>query len=257
MLLWPPNLGDARTMNSHFRSLTFLFGMAPLGLGCSGSKGDDGDDSTDDTGETGTTSASGDGTATAGTSSTTDAGSSTTTDDGSTDDGDPTGGTGDLCEDYAAAYVNCYGSNYGNYSLEWCLNAQAYIQEYYSAECLAAWEAAIACHTAADCFYSYTQCEAEYLAQQQACVYEGVYNGCDMIGQMVGGCISPAAGEDAKIECDQTYANLYAMHGGWCGDAFMQMMVCISSLDCLALSDKQYVFDNCGPEIQAKNQACQ
>jgi hypothetical protein len=245
-------------MNSHARSLMFLFGMAPLGLGCSGSKGDGEDDGTDDTGETG----SGDGSTTDGgssaTGSTTSGGS---TDDGSmTDDGGTTGGsTGDLCEDYAAAYANCYDPNYAYYSLEWCQSQRAFYQEYGSPACLSAWEASIACRSAAECYYEpYYQCQTEYQAQIQACYYDGgLYNGCDLIGQMVGGCISPNAGEDAAAECDQTYDNLYAQHGGWCGDAFLQMMVCISQLDCQALSDKQYVFDNCGAEIQIKNQACQ
>jgi hypothetical protein len=231
----------------------FLFGMAPLGLGCSGSKGDGEDDGTDDTGETGSTGDSGDGSTTAG--GTTAGGSSTTTDD---DGGSTTGGTGDLCEDYAAHYANCYGAYYANYPLEWCQYAQAYYQEYSSPECVAAWEATIVCRTSAACYSSYDQCYAEFQAQLQACDYGGVYyNGCDLIGQMVGGCISPNAGEDAAAECDQTYDNLYAQHGAWCGDAFLQMMVCISGLECQALSDKQYVYDNCGPEIQAKNQACQ
>jgi hypothetical protein len=237
---------DTRGMNSHFRSLTFLFGMAPLGLGCNSSKGDDGgDDSTDDTGETGSTSASGDG---------------SMSDDGSmTDDGgSTTGSTGDLCEDYAGAYANCYEPDYSYYALQWCEDMRAFYTEYGSPACLAAWEANMECRIAADCYYSYNQCEAEYLAQIQACYYDGgLYNGCDLIGQMVGECVSPGAGEDAKIECDQTYENLYAMHGGWCGDAFLQMMVCISQLECQALSDKQYVYDNCGLEIQTKNQACQ
>jgi hypothetical protein len=74
---------------------------------------------------------------------------------------------------------------------------------------------------------------------------------------MVGGCISPKAGEDAALECDETYDNLYAQHGGWCADAFLQMMVCISQLECQALSDKQYVYANCESEILTKNQACQ
>jgi hypothetical protein len=249
-------------VNPHLRSLTFLLGMAPLGIGCGGSKGDGGDDSTDDTGETGSTGASGDGSSTdagSSSSSSSDAGSSSTDDGGSsTDDGGTTGGTGDLCENYAAAYANCYDPNYAYYSLEWCEYAHAFYQEYSSPACLAAWEAQIECRSQAECFYNYTECEAEMLAHVQACYYDGgVYNGCDLIGQMVGECVSPAAGEDAAIDCDQTYDNLYNMHGGGCGDAFLQMMVCISKLDCQALSDKQYVFDNCGPEIQAKNQACQ
>lgn len=230
----------------------FLFGMAPLGLGCAGSKADD-DDGTDDTGETGSTGVSGDGSMSDGDGSTTDPGGSTTDDGGST-----TGGTGDLCEDYAAAYANCYDPYYADYPLEWCQYAQAYYTEYSSPACLAAWEATIECRTAADCFSGYDECYAEFQAQIQVCYYGGgLYNGCDLIGQMVGGCISPNAGEDAALECDQTYDNLYNQHGGWCGDAFLQMMVCISQLDCQALSDKQYVFDNCGSEIQAKNQACQ
>jgi hypothetical protein len=245
-------------MNSHARSLMFLFGMAPLGLGCSASKGDGEDDGTDDTGETGSTGASGDG-------STADAGGSTTDDGGSTadagstdDDGSTDGGTGVLCEDYAAAYADCYDPGYADYMLEWCEYAQAYYQQYSSPACLAAWEANIACRSETICSYNYYECQAESLAQIQACYYDGgLYNGCDMIGQMVGGCISPNAGEDATLECEQTYDNLYAQHGGWCGDAFLQMMVCISKLDCQALSDKQYVFDNCEPEIVAKNQACQ
>jgi hypothetical protein len=237
----------------------FLFGMAPLGLGCNGSKGDGEDAGTDDTGETGSTTASGDGSTTAGGGSTAGgtsaSGGSTTTDD---DGGSTTGGTGDLCEDYAAAYANCYDPYYADGPLEWCQYAQAYYQEYSSPACLAAWEARIECMTTAVCYSSYDECYAEFQAQIEACYYDGgIYNGCDMIGQLVGGCISPNAGEDAAAECDQTYDNHYAQHGAWCADSFMQMMVCISQLECQALSDKQYVYDNCGPEIQTKNQACQ
>jgi hypothetical protein len=265
-LLSPLEPGDTRSrgigMNSHARSLMFLFGMAPLGLGCSSSKADgDDDDRPDDTGETGSTGASGDGSTTDAGGSTADAGGSTTDDGGMTDDGGSTdGGTGDLCEDYAAAYANCYDPDQAYYSLEWCEESLAFYQEYGSPACFAAWQASVACRTAAECFdnYQYYQCEAEFLAQIQACYYDdGVYNGCDLIDQMVGGCISPGAGQDAEIECDQTYDSLYNQHGGGCGDAFLQMMVCISKLDCEALSNKQYVYDNCEPEIVAKNQACQ
>jgi hypothetical protein len=247
-------------MHSRTRNLMFLLGMAPLSVGCNGGKSD-GEDGTDTgTGETGSTDASGDGSTVSGS---TDAGSdsadagtgaTTTTDDGGSDDGGST--TSDLCEAYGAHYVECYGPYYyENYAQQWCEYAQDWYQQY-GPECLLAWEATIECRTAAECYNQYDACVAEQWAQYQACYYD-VYNGCDMLGQMVGGCISPGAGEDAEAECDETYANLYYAHGDYCGDAFLQMMVCISQLECQALSDKEYVFQNCGPEIQAKNIACQ
>lgn len=232
-------------MHFRMRNLMFLLGMSPLCVGCSGGKGDDEDDGTD-TGETGSTSASGDGS----TIGSTDEGDSTT------DDGDST--TGDLCGDYAATYADCYDPYYAQYVLEWCEYAHGIYQQYGSPACLSAWEATMECRSQADCFLAYYACEAVFLAQIQACYYDdGLYNGCDLMGHLVTECVSPTSGQKAEDECDQLYDELYFAHGSGCGDAFLEMMVCISQLECLALSDKDYVWAHCGDEIHAKNFACQ
>ena len=232
----------------------FLLGMAPLGLGCGDGKAEDDDDGTGtDTGETGSTGPTGTGTTVGGTATTT-TGSPTDDDGGTTTDGD-----GELCDDYADAYADCYGSYYGNYVLESCEYTRGYILQYYSAECLSAWEATIACMTAADCNQRYEQCQIEFIAQNQACsyYYSAAYYTCYLIGEFVGGCVNPNISDDAMLDCVQTHENLYNMYGGVCGDAFVSMMACISQLDCLALSDKAYVYASCGPQIDAKNAACQ
>lgn len=229
----------------------FLLGMAPLGLGCGDGKAEDDDGTGTDTGETGSTGPTGTGTTAGGTATTV----TTTT----TDEGDPTDGPGELCEDYVAAYENCYGGYYPTeYMLESCEYALGYIEQYYPAECLSAWEARIACMTTADCGLRYEQCQVEFTAEAQACSdYDNAYYTCYLIGEFVGGCTNPNVSESAMLDCLQTHENLYNMYGGACGDAFVSMMACISQLDCLALSDKAYVYASCGPQIDAKNAACQ
>lgn len=221
-------------MDFRTRNLGFLFGLAPMGIGCGdrtivGDHLDTGTDSSSD----GTDSSS-DGT-------------------DSSSDGGP---SEDICLAYAENY-SCHEPEDFDYVLEFCHQKQAFYSEYSTPECYASWMTSTVCFAEAECGEWFYECAWAIEAQIQACYYDdGVYNGCALYGMLVAECEGAAAGEAADQACEQTYEELYAAYYGGCGDAFWPMMVCISKLDCAALDNPELIEAGCGPEIAAKEAAC-
>jgi hypothetical protein len=226
-------------MNTRNSNLLFLLSLAPLTIAC-GPAGpgatdageSDGGDTSTEGGETGTT-------------------------DGETDTGD---GDGDdeICLAYAEVYGGCYSAEDQQYVLEFCEEYRAFYQMYGSPACLAAWEGFRICVGMLECGVNpHIACQDEVETQIQECYYNGgLYRGCDLYGMLVAECVSESAGAAAEAECDAQYEQLYAAYYGGCGDAFHELYICISKLDCAALEDPALIEAGCGPELAAKEAQC-
>ncbi len=231
------------TRNSNWM---FLLGVAPLAIGCRNVPSQD-----DEAGESGDTGSE------SGDSST----GNTDTGDSSTDTGDSStteGSDDDICIAYAEVYGGCYSQAEEQYVLEFCHEYHAFYQTYGSPACLAAWEGTRICIGMLDCGVDpFVACQEPFETQIQECYYnDGVYRGCDLYGMLVAECVNEPAGALAEAECDATYEQLYEAYYGNCGDAYHELYICISKLDCAALEDPALIEAGCGPELAAKEEEC-
>jgi hypothetical protein len=239
-------------MDKRVSNWMFLLGVAPLAVGCQSRAparaGADGSDSGGGS-ESGESSTSAGNSTTDTGDSTTDTGDSTTTDGGSDDD---------ICLAYSEIYGGCFGEMYQQEVLEFCEEYHAWYQMYASPACLAAWEGFRICVGGLECGPNPLVACAEAIDLQiQECYYnDGLYLGCDLYGMLVAECVDAAAGEAAEAQCDATYEQLYEAYYGTCGDAYEELYVCISKLDCAALEDPALIEAGCGPELAAKEQEC-
>ncbi|HVH99009.1 MAG TPA: hypothetical protein VM869_09875 [Enhygromyxa sp.] len=226
-------------MDKRYSNLMFLLGVAPLAIGC---------ETKQPNAEAGDETEGGD-----GSSESDESGMSPETSD-STDEGSED----EICGPYAEFYGGCDSPDEEQYVFEFCQYVHAHFQTYASDACLAAWEATRICFAGLECGDNpHLECADAVENEIQECYYnDGLYRGCDLYGMLVAECVSADAGATAEATCDQTYEELYSTYYSNCGEAFHELYICISKLDCAALEDPALIEAGCGPELAAKEQEC-
>lgn len=242
--------------HSTYRGLAFLLSLGTLPLAC---KTDEG---TTDSG-TGTTtgpgtSSDGSSGASSGTSAVTDtsgtdsagtSGTSGTSGSSGSSSGDPTGGPGGICEQYAAFYLMCDPSGSTEQLLEMCQAVREEREGVYGPACLALHDAYLACIITGGCEDT-NACDAEAMATYYCKPEIGAI--CQAYGAKYMECMLGDAA--ATSEYCQIGLNTAAFqYGPACGTAYEELIACLTALDCAELENPV----GCEAQMTALSQACQ
>lgn len=224
--------------HSTHRGLAFLLSLGTLPLAC---KPDEG------TTESGTGTTTGPETSTDGSSGLT--GTSTVVTDSSSSDssGDPTGGSGGLCEQFAAFYVVCEPSKTEKQLIMECEELRREFAGYYGPTCLPLYDEFLACFVTGSCGTNDT-CVEELMAAYY-CKPE-IGEVCQAYAMKYVECMR--GGPEAAEYCQIGLNSSTYQYGPACGAAYEEWIVCLTGLDCAAFKEEI----GCEAQVIARDQAC-